>query len=257
MKISKIRSIKKIPYKGKVYDLSFDKDNLFFSSSKDLSECHNTLISSVLIHNSPPDIDIDFETGSDVKTDEFLYNKYGKDCVFPVITFSTFNEKGCMKDVAKAFGQDAGFESDVFAVTKEMPKMFMKYEGDLKDWLRDYPNTKECSNRVKNWILDPKNKQIIEVTLRLQGQVRNLGKHAAGIVITPNSVWNSMPINVVKGIRVSGFQESGSGKDLSDLGILKLDRLNLTTLNVTSIICLFLGSKIQFLTLLEHSLVFG
>jgi DNA polymerase III subunit alpha len=182
--------------------------------------------------NSPPDIDIDFETGSDVKTDEFLYNKYGKDCVFPVITFSTFNEKGCMKDVAKAFGQDAGFESDVFAVTKEMPKMFMKYEGDLKDWLRDYPNSKECSNRVKNWILDPKNKQIIEVTLRLQGQVRNLGKHAAGIVITPNSVWNSMPINVVKGIRVSGFQESGSGKDLSDLGILKLDRLNLTTLNV-------------------------
>ena len=182
--------------------------------------------------NSPPDIDIDFETGSDVKTDEFLYNKYGKECVFPVITFSTFNEKGCLKDVAKAFGQEGGFESDVFSVTKEMPKMFMKYDGDLKDWLRDWPNNKECSTRVKNWILDPENKKIIEITLRLQGQVRNLGKHAAGIVITPSNVWNSMPINVVKGIRVSGFQESGSGKDLSDLGILKLDRLNLTTLNV-------------------------
>ena len=180
----------------------------------------------------PPDIDIDFETGSDTKTDKFLYEKYGKDCVFPVITFSTFNEKGCMKDVAKAFGQDAGFESDVFAVTKEMPKTFMKYDGDLKDWLRDWPNDKECSTRVKDWILDPKNKQIIDTTLRLQGQVRNLGKHAAGIVITPSSAWNCMPINVVKGIRVSGFQESGSGKDLSDLGILKLDRLNLTTLNV-------------------------
>ena len=68
-----------------------------------------------------------------------------------------------------------------------------------------------------------KNKKTIETTLKLQGQVRNLGKHAAGIVITPSSVWNSMPINIVKGIPVSGFQESGSGKDLSDLGILKLD----------------------------------
>jgi DNA polymerase-3 subunit alpha len=180
----------------------------------------------------PPDIDIDFETGSDVKTDEFLYNKYGKERVFPVITFSTFNEKGCIKDVVKAFDGDAGFESDIFAVTKEMPKTFMKYEGDLKDWLKEWPNNPECSYRVKNWITDEKNKKILDITLDLQGQVRNLGKHAAGIVITPGPVWESMPINIVKGVPVSGFQESGSGKDLSTLGILKLDRLNLTTLNV-------------------------
>lgn len=180
----------------------------------------------------PPDIDIDFETGSDVKTDKFLYEKYGKECVFPVITFSTFNEKGCMKDVAKAFGQDAGFESDVFAVTKEMPKMFMKYDGDLKDWLEDWPKNPECSPRVRDWIKDPNNKQIINTTLKLQGEVRNLGKHAAGIVITPGPVWDYMPVNVVNGVVVSGFQESGSGKDLSTLGILKLDRLNLTTLNI-------------------------
>ena len=182
--------------------------------------------------NSPPDIDIDFETGSDVKTDEFLYNKYGKECVFPVITFSTFNEKGCIKDVVKAFGGDAGFDSEIFAVTKEMPKMFMKYDGDLKDWLEQHPNTPEASDLVKKWIENPNNKKTIETTLTLQGQVRNLGKHAAGIVITPGPVWEYMPVNMVKGVTVSGFQESGSGKDLSDLGILKLDRLNLTTLNI-------------------------
>lgn len=182
--------------------------------------------------NSPPDIDIDFETGSDVKTDEFLYNKYGKECVFPVITFSTFNEKGCIKDVVKAFGGDAGFDSEIFAVTKEMPKMFMKYDGDLKDWIQEHPNNPEASDLVKNWIQNPANKKTIDTTLTLQGQVRNLGKHAAGIVITPGPVWDYMPVNMVKGVTVSGFQESGSGKDLSDLGILKLDRLNLTTLNI-------------------------
>ena len=41
-----------------------------------------------------------------------------------------------------------------------------------------------------------------------------------------------MPVNICKGQIVTGYQESGSGKDLSSLGILKLDRLNLTTLNV-------------------------
>ncbi len=232
MKISKIKSVKKIKYTGKVYDLSFDKDHLFFATSNDISKGIERPVSSILVHNSVPDIDIDFETGSDVKTDEFLYNRYGKECVFPVITFSTFNEKGCLKDSAKAFGQDAGFESDVFAVTKEMPKMFMKYDGDLKHWLDNWSLNPECSPRVKSWIQSPNNSKIINTTLTLQGQIRNLGKHAAGIVITPGSAWNYMPINVVKGVRVSGFQESGSGKDLSTLGILKLDRLNLTTLNI-------------------------
>ena len=118
--------------------------------------------------------------------------------------------------------EDAGFESDVFAVTKEMPKMFMKYDGDLKDWLEEWPKSPESSPRVKGWINDPNNKTIIDTTLKLQGEVRNLGKHAAGIVITPGPVWDYMPVNVVKGVTVSGFQESGSGKDLSTLGILKL-----------------------------------
>ena len=40
MKLSKIKSIIKKEYKGKVYDLSFDKDNLFFSSSKALIDCN-------------------------------------------------------------------------------------------------------------------------------------------------------------------------------------------------------------------------
>ena len=251
--MAKLKSRKIKNYKGKVHDLTVEETHSYNIEGIGV---HNSAAGSLLswclditkidplrfdlyferflnpARNSPPDIDIDFETGSDVKTDEFLYNKYGKECVFPVITFSTFNEKGCLKDAAKAFGQDAGFDSDVFAVTKEMPKTFMKYEGDLKDWLREHPNSLEASDLVKNWIQNPSNKKIIDTTLTLQGQVRNLGKHAAGIVITPGPVWEYMPVNIVKGVTVSGFQESGSGKDLSDLGILKLDRLNLTTLNV-------------------------
>lgn len=178
-----------------------------------------------------PDIDIDFESGTDEKTLNFLYEKYGKERVVPVVTFGTFNEKGCLKDVVKALGGDSGFESDVFAVTKEMPTKPV-WDISLEEWFNTWPDNSECSERVKNWLLDPSNEEVLSLTLKLQGQIRNLGKHAAGIVITPGPVWDYMPVNICKGQMVSGFQESGSGKDLSSLGILKLDRLNLGTLNV-------------------------
>jgi DNA polymerase-3 subunit alpha len=178
---------------------------------------------------SMPDIDTDFEAGTDEKTLNFLYEKYGKERVVPVITFGTFNEKGCLKDVARALGHDTGFESDVFAVTKEMPN---KWDCSLEEWLIHWPSNQLCSDRVRKWILDPNNKEIIDNTIKLQGQLRNLGKHAAGIVITPGPIWESMPVNICKGQIVSGFQESGNAKDLSSIGILKLDRLKLETLNV-------------------------
>jgi DNA polymerase-3 subunit alpha len=250
--MARLKNRKINKYKGKVYDLTVEETHSYNIEGLGV---HNSAAGSILSwclditkidsmrfdlyferflnpeREGEPDIDLDFQTGSDVLTDKFLYEKYGEDKVFPVVTFSTFNEKGCLKDVARAFGQDAGFSSDVFAVTKEMPN-FLKYEGSLKDWIEEAKTSNDISQRVKIWLNNPDNQKIIDTTLKLQGEVRNLGKHAAGVVITPGPVWDYMPVNNVKGTTVSGFQESGSGKDLSTLGILKLDRLNLTTLNV-------------------------
>jgi DNA polymerase III subunit alpha len=178
-----------------------------------------------------PDIDIDFEAGTDEQTMNFLLEKYGKERVVPVITFSTFNQKGCLKDVVKALGGDAGFSSEVFAVTKEMPWKPV-WDITLEEWFETWPENPECSERVRNWLTDPANDEVKKLTLKLQGQVRNWGKHAAGIVITPGPVWESIPVNITKGVVVSAFQESSVSKDLSALGILKLDRLKLETLNV-------------------------
>lgn len=178
-----------------------------------------------------PDIDIDFEGGTDELTLNFLYEKYGKHRVVPVVTFGTFSEKGTVKDVVRALGGDTSFGSDVEAVTKEMPSM-PTWNISLEKWFETYPHSPECSERVRNWILDSKNQEIIKLSLKLQGQMRNLGKHAAGIVITPGPVWELMPVNICKGQIVSGFQESGNAKDISSIGGLKLDRLKLETLNV-------------------------
>ena len=230
MKLSKIKQIKKVSYDGTVRDVVLDKIHLFYASTNP----HNNLNTNILVHNSNPDIDIDFEADTDEKTLNFLYEKYGKERVVPVVTFGTFSEKGTVKDVVRGLGGDTGFGSDIEAVTKEMPNTptWSKPYDTLEKWFTLYPSSQECSDRVRNWILNPSNKEIIDLTLQLQGQVRNLGKHAAGIVITPGPVWELMPVNICNGQIVSGFQESGNAKDISAIGGLKLDRLKLETLNV-------------------------
>jgi len=227
--ISKVKKITKIKYKGVVRDLSFKNEHLFYACSKNDKNKRN-----ILIHNSPPDLDIDFMTGTDHITNEFLINKYGKERILSVSTFSTFSEKGCLKDVVRAYGGDAGFSSDVFAVTNEMPD-WLKVDYDLAAWFKEWPQSSECSDRVRTWLNSPQNTKILNITLKLQGQIRGIGKHAAGVVITPSACWEHIPTNIIpkqKSI-VTAFQEADkSGKDLSILGILKLDRLKLETLNV-------------------------
>lgn len=243
MKLSKIKSINKKEYSGLVYDLSFIKNNLFFSSSKTLDLCHKSLNNSVLVHNSPPDLDLDFMADTDHITDEFLEKKYGKERVLSVTTFPKFNEKGCLKDVVRAHrGQEeTGFSSAVHQVTKEMPEFFDKFKfppnthNKLQWWFENWPKDPKCGDIVREFLTDPNNKQILEQTVRLQGQIKGIGQHPAGIVITPSASWNHIPTNIIAKNKsvVTAFQEAdGSGKDLSELGILKLDRLKLETVNV-------------------------
>lgn len=233
MKTSKIKSIKKIDYKGKVYDLSFDRDNLFYTSITTQNDNNQSFI---LVHNSPPDIDVDYMTGTDDVTNNFLYEKYGKERVMSVGTFTTFAERATIKDVVRAYRgvEETGYGSDVELLTKEMPD-FLKYNETLEHWFKTWPDNPECSQRVRDWIRDPRNKEIIETTFKLKGNVKGVGQHAAGVVITPGLSWDYIPSNIISSNEniVTAFQEADkSGKDLSTLGILKLDRLKLETLNV-------------------------
>lgn len=235
MKLSKVRKISKKTILGSsnianVYDIVLDKIHLFYAR-KIGKKTRN-----ILIHNSLADIDVDFEAGTDDITDDFLYKKYGRNRVLNVSTFSTFSERNTLKDVMRAhFGKEATENgSDVDVVTKSMPN-FDKVEYSLKDWFINYPKDPACSERVRVWLTRSSNKIILEQTLKLQLQVKGIGQHPAGIVITPGPCWEYLPVNMIakqKSI-VTAFQEADkSGKDLSDLQILKLDRLKIETLNV-------------------------
>lgn len=233
MNISKVASIKtRDPHLKTefVYDIVLDKIHLFYAK-KGKKKLRN-----VLIHNSLPDIDCDIMAGTDGDIQDFLYKKYGKERVLHVSTFLTFQERGSLKDVARAhLGEEyTGRNSDVEVVAKEMPD-FSKVEYSLRDWFTNWPKDPACSDIVRNWLTNPANKTILEETISLKGQIRGIGQHAAGIVITPGPCWEYLPTNIIAKQKsvVTAFQEADkSGKDLSELKILKLDILKLETLNV-------------------------
>jgi DNA polymerase III alpha subunit len=260
--LAKLKNKKFSTYKGKVYDLTVSNSH---SYNIDGISVHNSAAGCLLswclditkidplrfglyferflnpTRNVNVDIDIDYMTGTDEVTDDFLYQKYGKERVLNVGTFLTFSERGTLKDVARSLlgREESGNDSAVAKVTNEMPLNFDKEGTTLEEWFENYPNDPKCSEITREFLTNPKNKSVLDYTLKLQGQIRGIGQHAAGIVITPRKSWDCIPTNAIgkeggsESAVVTAFQEADkSGKDLSTLGILKLDRLKLETLNI-------------------------
>ena len=112
--MAKLKSRKIKKYKGLVHDLTVQETHSYNIEGLGV---HNSAAGSLLSwclditkidpirfdlyferflnpeRNSPPDIDIDFMTGTDDITNQFLIEKYGKERVMSVGTFGTFSEK--------------------------------------------------------------------------------------------------------------------------------------------------------------------
>lgn len=178
--------------------------------------------------SAKPDIDHDVSRGSREKIREYLENKYGKSSVFGVSTYQMYQNNGALQDVSRGLGKDTSFTSPLREV------LALKDLNDQEDLISYFENLKEsptCTPSLLTWILS--NQDTIKWAQKLKGQFKNLGTHAGGIVITPGPIYNYIPVARGGGEIVTAFREAdGSVKDLSELGILKLDILGLKTLNV-------------------------
>lgn len=180
--------------------------------------------------NSPPDIDWDIAQGGREKVREYLETKYGKDSVFGVCTYGLYKAKSALQDASRGLGKDTSFES---VLNREVTKIqdIETEEGDLIEFFDKIKLNPLTSPTLLNWILT--NEDTIKWANKLMGQFKSLGTHAGGIVITPGPVYDYIPVAKGSGEIVTAFREAdGSGKDLSELGLLKLDILGLKTLNV-------------------------
>ena len=166
---------------------------------------------------SPPDIDIDFCQSRRDEVIEYVSRRYGKDKVAHIITYGTMGAKGVIRDVARVMG----------IAYSEADKLAKLIQGKPGIQLKEaYERSEELRAEIDN---NSRYQELWERSLRLEGLVRNVGIHAAGVVIVNKPFEEEVPLTLGKeGEIVTQF---GMGA-LEKLGILKMDFLGLRNLTV-------------------------
>ncbi len=167
---------------------------------------------------SMPDMDLDFAVAGRDRVINYVADKYGRDRVAQIITFSTM--------AARAAVRDAGRVLDVpYGVVDKIAKLIPEGPGQmLDDCLK--PNG-ELRRAIDS---DPVAKEIVELAQPLEGLTRADSIHAAGVVIGAEPLANVVPLQQ-KGPEQEVVTQFAMG-DVEALGLLKIDFLGLRNLDV-------------------------
>src|SRR5690349_20749417 len=130
-----------------------------------------------------PDIDIDFCTRGRGEVIQYVTEEYGREQVAQIITFGTLAARAALKDVGRVL--DVSF-ADMDRVTKLIPAMPLNIK--LADARRMEPQIDELAAK------EPRDKEVLDVALRLEGMSRNSSVHAAGLVISPLTLKELVPL---------------------------------------------------------------
>jgi DNA polymerase-3 subunit alpha len=181
---------------------------------------------------SLPDIDIDFDDEGRSKVMDYVINKYGSKQVAQIITYGTMAAKSSVRDTARVLDLPL-FEADKIAklipLNLNLAKIFSMDDASLKKALRpeDFDKVKELIALGKATDLGGETIQQAQI---LEGNLRNTGIHACGVIITPDDITNFVPVATAKDsdLYVTQFDNSV----VESAGLLKMDFLGLKTLTL-------------------------
>lgn len=171
-----------------------------------------------------PDVDIDFESEKKQQVEEYIVNRYGSENTCKIISFNTIQIKKSLETLIRLLNLPKELIDVCYKVRKLLPDLGATYD-DLYDLIQENSDFYDVFNT-------PKGQDLLYYLEKLIGRISNYGKHAAGIIITPEPVYNYMPVQKVKDIYVSTFTEGTREKNISRFGLLKIDILGLTNLSI-------------------------
>ena len=167
---------------------------------------------------SPPDIDVDFCETRRGEVLEYVRQKYGERRVAQIITFGKLKAKSVVRDVGRVMGLSY---RDADRIAKMIPNE-LNITLDLA--VEKNPELKRAV------ATEPATRQLFDYAKTLEGLSRNMGVHAAGVVIADRDLSDYIPLcRDAKGNDVISQYAMGP---LNDLGLLKMDFLGLKTLTV-------------------------
>ena len=151
----------------------------------DIDPIENDLIFERFLNEeriSPPDIDIDFCEARRGEVIEYVTRKYGRDNVAQIITFGTMKAKAVVRDVGRVM--DMSY-AEVDKIAKMIP---FDLKMTLDKALAESPPLQDAYEK------DPRVKELIDISRRLEGTTRHASIHAAGVVISPQPLTDLVPL---------------------------------------------------------------
>jgi DNA polymerase-3 subunit alpha len=164
----------------------------------------------------PPDFDIDFCMRRRGEVIEYVREKYVLDHVANIVTFGTFGTKMVIRDLCRV--HDIPYADADRLAKMVSDELHMTLDLALEKY-------KELSREIRTQRNIPR---ILDESRIIEGTVRNIGTHAAGVIITEQPVSEMVPVTLHDGVLTTQFSE----EPVEALGLLKIDFIGLKTLTV-------------------------
>jgi len=167
-----------------------------------------------------PDIDIDFCKDRRGDVINYVKEKYGEANVAQIGTFGTLAARAAIRDVGRALGMPIPRVDTIVAMVPE--ELHITLAKALK----------ESADLKKAYDSDPEVRELLNLAQKIEGLARNVGTHAAAVVIADQPLDEYVPLG-----RVQGKEEiitQWAMGDVEAAGLLKMDFLGLRNLTILS-----------------------
>lgn len=172
---------------------------------------------------SAPDIDMDYADNRRDEIIEYAKAKYGADKVAQIGTFGTMMARAAVRDVARALGHSYATGD---RIAKLIPLGAQGFPMTIDRALAIEPDLAELYKK------DAESREVIDLAKQIEGRVRHLGVHAAGVVIAPRPLDEFVPIqpDPKTGKFITQYEMHSVGED--GVGLLKFDFLGIKNLAI-------------------------
>ncbi|MCC7475436.1 MAG: DNA polymerase III subunit alpha [Pirellulales bacterium] len=165
-----------------------------------------------------PDIDIDFCKERRAEVIQYVKDKYGEANVAQIGTFGTLAARAAIRDVGRTLSIPLNRVDHIVAMVPEQLGI------ELKDALEQSDELKKAYDS------DGEIHELINLAMKVEGLARNVGTHAAAVVIAEKPVDEYVPLQFVKG-KTEVITQWAMG-DVEKAGLLKMDFLGLRNLTI-------------------------
>lgn len=176
---------------------------------------------------SMPDIDIDFDDEGRDKVLQWVTEKYGHEKVARIITYGTMATKSSIRDVSRVHKVPL---SEADRLSKLIPDRIPNVKKvNLTTAIEHVPELNEAAHGSDQLLRDT-----LKYAKMLEGNIRNTGVHACGVIIGQTDISDIVPISTAEDketkekLLVTQFE----GSVIEETGLIKMDFLGLKTLTI-------------------------